>query len=152
LEEANDWLFQVCLEKNSKRHSGTGEVPFKRWIRIRDEMLVRCEDEELYRILNRNRYERQVYGDLTVRIGGEVWQLPRDNIFYEMIKRKVEVYIHPLEPDRISIVWQGQEYEIERAESELRAWSEGPVRHEKTDKEKRDRGAGGQGFEPDQGV
>jgi len=136
LEEGNRFLFEVCLEKNSKIHAGTGEIPFRRWLRIRPEMLVQCEDEELYNALYRDRYECHVYGDLTIRLNGKIWQLPRETDFYGMIEQRVEVYVHPLEPDQISIVWQGQEYEIELAKPELRAFSDGPIRFPKTEKDK----------------
>lgn len=137
LEEANRFLLAICQQKNSRRHSSTGEVPYQRWIKIRDERLIRCEDSELYNALYRDRYERQVYGDLTIRMANKVYQLPGDEIFYQMIKQKVAVYIHPQQPDSMCIGFQGREYEVPLVEAGERDWSEGAVRYELTPLERK---------------
>jgi transposase InsO family protein len=132
LEEANRWLLDVCHRKNGTRHSSTGEIPYQRWMRISDERLIRCEDSELYNALYRDRTERQVYGDRTIRMDGTVYQLPGDEIFYRMIKQKVMVFMHPQQPESMCIGFEGKEYEVPLIASGNGNWSAGPVRHPQT--------------------
>lgn len=126
LAEANEFLREVCREKNLARHGTTGDAPLLRWRRIRPEMLVQCDDDRLYELLYRDIIERTIYRDLTVRIDGDVWQLDYSRPFLDMINRKVTIYRHPREKSRIYLEWEGREYRVERQGQELRAWEDGP--------------------------
>lgn len=134
LAEANEFMFELCLEYNLRSHSTTGEAPFQRWMKIRPEMLIQCEDDKLYEALYRDEFTCYVYPKLTIRLDGE-WQLPWEEPFWSMAGQKVTVFRHPLEPDRIAVQWDGREYAVEREPGVVRTWSEGPVRQVKTNRQ-----------------
>jgi len=136
LDEANQWLFEVCLQKNLARHSTTKEVPFQRWIKIRPEMLIICEEDRLYEILYRDISQRQVYRDMTIHLDGDVWQLPFELPFLDMVGQAVIIYRHPLEQSRIYLEWQGREYLVEKHDQTFRAWADGPRQLPKTTRER----------------
>jgi len=135
LEEANQFLMEVCLQYNNKIHSTTGETPLSRWIRIRPEMLIQCEDRKIYELLYRDEFQCKVYNDLTLRLDGEIWQLEYCEPFFQMIGQRVIVFRHPLKQDKIYVEWEGREYQVSRRVFEPRAWAEGPAHLPKSERE-----------------
>ena len=135
LKEANHFLMEVCLQYNNRKHSVTGETLLSRWIRIRPEMLIQCEDQKIYKLLYRDEYHCKVYNDLTLHLDGETWQLDYSEPFFQMIGMRITVFKHPLEQDQIFVEWEGREYQVSRREFEPRAWSEGPVHLPKSNRE-----------------
>lgn len=79
-------------------------------------MLIQCEDRKVYELLYRDEFSCKVYNDLTLRLGGEVWQLDYCEPFYQMIGKRVTVFKHPLEQDQIYVEWEGREYQVSRRE------------------------------------
>lgn len=136
LKEANRFLMEICLQYNNRKHSVTGETPLSRWIRIRPEMLIQCEDRKVYELLYRDEYHCKVYNDLTLRLNSEIWQLDYSEPFFQMIRKRVTVFKHPLEQDQIFVEWEGREYVVSRREFEPRAWSEGPFHMPKSERER----------------
>jgi len=137
LKEANEFLFEKCLEYNSRIHSTTGEAPFRRWNKIRPEMLIQCEDDRLYELLYRDIFERQISRNLTIRFEDEIWQLDYTQPFLDMANQRITFYRHPLEKGKIYIEWEGREYTIERREMKLHNWINGPVRLPQSEHEKK---------------
>lgn len=119
LEEANEALFDFLIGLNNRVHSTTKEVPFARWLRIDTEKLRNTPSEEIFDLLHQESTMRLVHGDLTVKMFGKDFYLPRRLPFINFVAKKIEVCWYPRQEERIFVIIEDKEYEI--------IWQETPM-------------------------
>ncbi len=113
LEEANAALEDFLIWYNSRKHGTTGERPFQRWLRIDPARLINTPSDELFNLLHLDFTTRKIYPDLHVDMFGKEFQLPRREPFINWIGKKVEVCWYPRETERIFVIIEDKDYEIE---------------------------------------
>lgn len=112
LDEANEALLDWLIGKNSKKHSTIKEAPFARWLRVDKEKLRNTPSEEIFNLLHLSSDMRLVHGDLSVRIFGKSFYLPRKVPFINYVAKKIEVCWYPREEERIFVIIEDKEYEV----------------------------------------
>jgi len=116
LDEVNAFLWDRMLYYNNRRHSTTKVAPFARWLAIHDDELRETPEAELYDALFYDRFEPVVNKFLEISIKGISIQLPRRQPFYAMVGQRVPVFWHPRDSSRVTVAWEGKEYDVEVAE------------------------------------
>lgn len=113
LDEANADLFDFIYGLNGRKHSVTGQIPFARWLHIRPARLLDVPEAEIFRILHRESLTRILQKNLIVSIDGKPWQLPFRAPFVNFIDKKVQIYRAPDESEKIYIVLDNKEYQVQ---------------------------------------
>ena len=121
LDEANAALEDFLIWYNSRKHGSTGERPFARWLRIDPARLINTPREELFNLLHLDFTQRKIYPDLHIYMFGKEFQLPRREPFINWIGKKVEVCWYPRETERIFVVIDDKDYEIEYRQVDIHA-------------------------------
>ena len=102
LEELNRALEQWLVEYHRRKHSSTGQSPFERF--TANMQCMRTAPEKLGDHF-RTRAQRTVAGDRTVTLKGKLFEAP-----VSLIGRKVELFYHEDEPDRVEIWFDKRSY------------------------------------------
>ncbi len=126
LEQANADLVDYLYYVNNRPHSTTGVAPFERWVSIPAKRLLDVPDEDIMRLLHMDTIRRKINRDMCVKIDGRAWQLPFREPFLKFIDEMVEIYRMPGEREKIWVVLNDKEYEVQYSEKGLR----GLGRHE----------------------
>ncbi len=127
LEEANEALFDFLIGRNSRIHSTTKKAPFARWLEIDPEKLRNTPSEEIFNLLHLDFTTRLVHGDLHIEMFGKKFYLPRKVPFINYVARKVEVCWYPRDEERIFVILEGKEYEIQYQEAPMLGVGQAPL-------------------------
>jgi len=115
LSELNRLLYRHLLYVNNRRHSETNEIPFERWLSAQS-IRVLPTSEIMAKVLRRE-VERRVSPSVSIQLDGNTYQLPRQAPFVDQIKKKVLVLYHEADMRRITVVIDGEEYEVDAVEA-----------------------------------
>lgn len=121
LDEANEALLDFLYYINNRRHTVTGQPPFQRWAAISADRLRAAPNEDLFRLLHRDVIYRQIRKDMTVSIDAVPWQLPFRKPFIDHVGEMTEIYTFPGETDKITLVLDDHEYEVQFADKQIRS-------------------------------
>lgn len=111
IDELNATLFEWLIWKNNSRHSVTREVRFARWAQ-RVGAPRSMPEAELFQLLHYEHTERVVTGNLQISLNGRAYQLPYERPYLNWVGLKVEVYWHPTQADKVSVVYDHHEVEV----------------------------------------
>jgi transposase InsO family protein len=112
LEELNATLWDWTLHINNKASRTTGEIRFARWLRAAGTPRM-MPSEEMFKLLHYDRDWRTVTGNLQIDLNGKKFQLPYRKPFINWVGAKIEVYWYPGHEEKISVVHDHYEEEIE---------------------------------------
>jgi len=121
IEEANNALLDYLYYINNREHSVTREAPFERWNRITCSNLLNAPNEEIFRLLHLDEARRQIRKDMTISLNGVNWQLPFRKPFIDHMGQMVELFWYPGEQEKIYVVLNNKEYEVEYAAKKMRS-------------------------------
>lgn len=117
LAEANELLMDQIYKVNFREHSVTGEKPMLRWLAGMAGAARMLPSPELRERYFYDSTRAVVNSDLTIRFGGQAWQLPRKEPFVTLASSgaRIDVYWHrgQTELARILVVVDSREYAIE---------------------------------------
>jgi len=94
LEEGNAILQDLLYKLNYRNHSETREQPMLRWSSNLNGPVRMLPSPEIRERYFYDSAECYIHGDLTIRFGGSVWQLPRKEPFIAIVGEKAQVYFH----------------------------------------------------------
>lgn len=117
LAEANELLHDQLYKINFREHSTTGEKPMLRWLNGMSDAARMLPSPELRERYFYDSARAVVNSDLTIRFGGQAWQLPRKEPFVTLASSgaRIDIYWHRGQKDlqRILVVVDNREYAIE---------------------------------------
>jgi hypothetical protein len=116
LERMNEALRHHLIWKNNRIHSETGVVPFERFLQATE--LVMLPPREILRRVLYKEVERTIRSDVSIKLEGKTYQLPRRAPFVDHIDRKVQVLYFEADLSKITVVLDGEEHEIEAVEAQ----------------------------------
>ena len=108
IEEVNERLSAIVYEKNGREHSVTGEEPLSRFQRGLKNVRLLPEREKLL-IYYYTSHTRRVLSDLTVRLDGVQYQLPRREPFLSLAGGRIDIRssTHPARSQHLICVVDG---------------------------------------------
>lgn len=118
LQQANVFLDDLLYKINGRLHGTTRQDPLSRWrTGLAGRNIRLMPDAEVSERFFYTQDMRLIQGDMTVRIGGKAWQLPRRAPFLNYGGETVPVFYHPgaTALRSIFVVIEDVEYEIEHA-------------------------------------
>ena len=118
LEQANEMLDDLLYKVNGRIHGTTRQEPLARWRAGLAQRRIRLMPEaDVAERFFYTQTTRLIGGDMTVRIGGRAWQLPRKAPFLNYGGDHVPVFYHPGDTElrSIFVVIDDVEYEIEHS-------------------------------------
>ncbi len=127
LDEANEALFDFLIGKNSIIHSAIKEAPFARWMNIDSEKLRNTPSEKIFNILHLESTQRLVHGDLSIKMFGKDFYLPRRVPFINYVAKKIEVCWYPRQETQIFVIIEDKEHEILWAEKPMLGVGQAPM-------------------------
>ncbi len=102
LETLNRYAQVICSRKNRRPHRETGVAPLIRWRENNDAIRI-PPDQSLNAIFQATEHECEIRPDITIRIDGQAWQLPRQSPFIDWAEQGVKVAI--LWPPQVDYFW-----------------------------------------------
>lgn len=119
IEEANEHLQKIVQEKNGREHSITGEEPLLRFERGLKSVRLLPEREKLL-IYYYTPHTRRVLADLTIRLDGIQYQLPRSEPFLSLVGDRIDVRssTHPARSQHLIVVIDGDCHIIDAIQAE----------------------------------
>ncbi len=115
LSELNRLLVQYLTWLNNRKHSETGIAPFERWLSATT-VRVLPPEEVMARVMRRED-TRVINADVSIRLEGKTYQLPRRKPFVDYIKKRVQVLYHEADLSSITVVLDGEEHEVAAVEA-----------------------------------
>lgn len=113
LEEANKDLLDYLYFCNNRTHSVTKRAPFALWSGIPAQRLKAVPDADIFAMLHMEQMRRKINKDMTLSVQGQAWHLPIRPPFVNYIGQMVEFYRAPNVADKIWVMLDGKEYEVE---------------------------------------
>lgn len=129
IEEWNQFAYDKMLQFGNKIHAAHKRTPIDAWlesIKNNPSALRAVPDAELYDTLKWDEHERYVANDLTIEFKGATIQLPQEQPFFEMIKRKITFYTHAVEGEMIKVLWADKIYDVRVAPRKTYAPGQSP--------------------------
>lgn len=116
LDEFNQALERFLVVRNRRPHSTTKTAPFERWLEGTDQVRVLPSDE-IMRLLSFREDRRIIDRDLSIRLGGKVYQLPQTQPFVDYAGLKVPVCYLEHDPSSLIVILENQEHEVAAVEA-----------------------------------
>jgi hypothetical protein len=118
VDDLNADLYDYLIGKNNRIHATTQQKPFMRWIAGIDQARRPPSAEHLERLTLDSR-QAKIYADMTIRVNGRIWLLPRHVDLVDLATReeKIEVCWYRDDPEQVIVSTGDKEWVLDAAKS-----------------------------------